>query len=179
MPPRGNVIESIEHNKVDSSLNTAFSFRVITRWIFTSKRWTWYSLEPHRAGGAKNEKQNWPKIKNRLFWSFWGRRCWLALSFFFFYTAIGSFFLHFSMRKIRDFFFGRSDKKHPFGWWKFKKLWKFWNFEIWQADSRICICVHQRSAWCLVRQGFGRSSAWSDALKNLKYFFACCCACMG
>ena len=82
------------------------------------------------------------------------------------------------MRKIRDFFDDLT-KKHPFGWWEFKKLWKF---EILKFDRRTvgsaAVCTPGtglvpgptgvRPEFCLIR-----------CIIKLKYFFACCCACMG
>ena len=43
--------------------------------------------------------------------------------------------------------------KCTFGWWKFKKLWKFRGSSSRQGRSRICGCVHHGPTWYPVRQG--------------------------
>jgi hypothetical protein len=62
-------------------------------------------------------------------------------------------------RKIRAFFFWTIWQKAPFWLVEIQKVMEIWNFEILTGGSRICSCVNQGPAWCLVRQGFGRNSA--------------------
>ena len=89
--------------------------------------WTmtiWHFWTASRSLTQKSKKIG--KNQNRLYRLFWGRRCWLAvaLSFLFFYTAVPFWKKNFFYR-VNFGTFWRSGKKCTFGWWKFKKLWKF------------------------------------------------------
>jgi hypothetical protein len=93
------------------------------------------------------------KNQNRFFRPFWGRRCWLALSLFFFFlnTAIGFFFLHFLIGKILDFFDDLTKSTLLAG--GISK--SYGNFEILKFGRRTVgsACVYTRD----------RRGAWSDS----------------
>jgi hypothetical protein len=60
------------------------------------------------------------KNQNQLFRFFGGRRCWLAVSFFF-NTAVHILFFENIFYRVKFWTFGRSGRKHPFGCWKIGK----------------------------------------------------------
>ena len=164
----------------ENPLRTDLWFWVITRLIFTSERWPFDTSEPHRGAWHKNRKKKMAKIKIDFFDLFGvggaGSQC---RSVFFFFIQLYPFGKKNFFYRVNFGTFWRSGGKHPFGWWKIKKRWKFRWFSSRPGRSRICSCVHRGPAWYLVRHGFGRNSPWSGVLKNLKYNFACCCACIG
>jgi hypothetical protein len=99
------------------------------------------------------------KNQNRFFYLFGvGVAGWRCRIFLFLNTAIGFFFVYI-FYSVKFGTFLTIWQKAPFWLVEIQKVLEILYFGILTGGSRICSCVPQGPAWCLVRQGFGRNFA--------------------